>query len=601
MRGVLLSDLVRTSDAVSLAFGRRVKINEIAGLLRRTSPGEVSVAVAFLSGELRQRQIGVGYAALGGLLRADLPADGGPADGGPGPEPAGRPLTLAETDSVFAAIGTITGPGSQAERRRLLGALFARATPAEQSFLTRLLAGELHQGALEGVMVEAVARAAGVPAGEVRRALLLGGFLPAVAEAALSAAHAAERQAAADQASPGQSIVGEAPADAAPEAVAGAAVTADAGAQAAADVGAQAAADVGAQAALAALRAFRLQVGRPLRPMLAASAPTVAAALERVSPAAVEWKIDGIRIQVHRQGHEVRVFTRTLDDITPRLPEITRAVLASPAGVLVLDGEAIALDPAGRARPFQVTASRAGTQAAPGQETSDVPLTPFFFDLLHLDGRDLIDEPASVRQALMAEVLPADLRVPRLITGEVADAEAFFADAVARGQEGVVVKSLDAPYAAGRRGSEWIKVKPRHTLDLVVLAAEWGHGRRRGWLSNLHLGARDPAGGFVMLGKTFKGLTDETLRWQTERFLEIAEPPGQHPGGDLTDARGVLRIRPEMVVEIAFDGVQASPRYPGGLALRFARVLRYRPDKQAAEADPIDAVRAIWEGRVSDG
>ena len=593
MRGVLLSDLVRTSDAVSVASGRRVKINEIAGLLRRTSPGEVSVAVAFLSGELRQRQIGVGYAALGGLLRADLPPGGGPAASGPGPEPAARPLTLAETDSVFAAIGAITGPGSQAERRRLLGALFARATPAEQSFLTRLLTGELHQGALEGVMVEAVAQAAGVPAGEVRRALLLGGFLPAVAEAALSAAHAADRQAAADQASPGESIVGEASAGAAPEAAAGAPVTADAGAQAAGDVG--------AQAALAALRAFRLQVGRPLRPMLAASAPTVAAALERVSPAAVEWKIDGIRIQVHRQGHEVRVFTRTLDDITPRLPEITRAVLASPAGTLVLDGEAIALDPAGRARPFQVTASRAGTQAAPGQETPDVPLTPFFFDLLHLDGRDLIDEPASVRQALMAEVLPADLRVPRLITGEVADAEAFFADAVARGQEGVVVKSLDAPYAAGRRGSEWIKVKPRHTLDLVVLAAEWGHGRRRGWLSNLHLGARDPAGGFVMLGKTFKGLTDEMLRWQTERFLEIAEPPGQHPGGDLTDARGVLRIRPEMVVEIAFDGVQASPRYPGGLALRFARVLRYRPDKQAAEADPIDAVRAIWEGRVSDG
>jgi DNA ligase-1 len=561
MHGVLLSELVRTSDAVSLASGRRVKIDEIAGLLRRASPGEVPVAVAFLSGELRQRQIGVGYAALGGLLRADLPADGGP-----GPDPAARPLTLAETDSVFAAIGATTGPGSQAERRRLLGTLFARATPAEQSFLTRLLAGELHQGALEGVMVEAVARAAGVPAGEVRRALLLGGSLPAVAEAALSSARAAEGRGAADQASPGESTAG-----------------------------------AGAEAALAALRAFRLQVGRPLRPMLAASAPTVAAAFDRVSPAAVEWKIDGIRIQVHRQGHEIRVFTRTLDDITPRLPEITRAVLASPAQTLVLDGEAIALDPAGRARPFQVTASRAGTQAAPGQETPDVPLTPFFFDLLHLEGRDLIDEPASVRQALMAEVLPADLRVPRLMTGEVADAEAFFADAVARGHEGVVVKSLDAPYAAGRRGGEWIKVKPRHTLDLVVLAAEWGHGRRRGWLSNLHLGARDPGGGFVMLGKTFKGLTDEMLRWQTERFLDIAEPPGQRPGGDLSSARGVLRVRPEMVVEIAFDGVQASPRYPGGLALRFARVLRYRPDKPAAEADPIDAVRAIWEGRVSGG
>jgi DNA ligase-1 len=577
MRGVLLSDLVRTSDAVSLTSGRRVKVDEIAALLRRASPGEVPVAVAFLSGELRQRQIGVGYAALGGLLRADLPADVEPPHGGPGPDPVTRPLTLAETDSVFAAIGATTGPGSQAERRRLLGALFARATPAEQSFLTRLLAGELHQGALEGVMVEAVARAAGVAAPQVRRALLLGGSLPAVAEAALSAVRAAHGQPAADQARPDESLTGAAPAD--PDAAAG----------------------PGPDAALAALRSFHLQVGRPLRPMLAASAPTVAAAFDRVSPAAVEWKIDGIRIQVHRQGREVRVFTRTLDDITPRLPEITRAVLASPAEALVLDGEAIALDPAGRARPFQVTASRAGTQAVPGQEAPDVPLTPFFFDLLHLDGRDLIDEPASVRQALMAEVLPADLRVPRLITGEVADAEAFFADAVARGHEGVVVKSLDAPYAAGRRGSEWIKVKPRHTLDLVVLAAEWGHGRRRGWLSNLHLGARDPAGGFVMLGKTFKGLTDEMLRWQTERFLEIAEPPGQHPGGDRTGARGVLRVRPEMVVEIAFDGVQASPRYPGGLALRFARVLRYRPDKQAAEADPIDAVRAIWEGRVSGG
>jgi DNA ligase-1 len=602
MRGVLLSELVRTSDAVSLASGRRVKIDEIAGLLRRASPGEVPVAVAFLSGELRQRQIGVGYAALGGLLRAGPPVGGapggpgtgGPTGGGPGPDPAAGPLTLAETDSVFAAIGATTGPGSQAERRRLLEALFARATSAEQSFLTRLLAGELHQGALEGVMIEAVARATGVPAGEVRRALLLGGSLPVVAEAAWSAAGAArDGQAEAEQAGPDESTAGAV--SAGPDESTAGAVSAGP------DVSTPGAppADAGAEAALAALRAFRLEVGRPLRPMLAASAPTVAAAFERVSPAAVEWKIDGIRIQVHRQGREVRVFTRTLDDITPRLPEITRAVLASPAETLVLDGEAIALDAAGRARPFQVTASRAGTQAAPGQETPDVPLTPFFFDLLHLDGRDLIDEPASIRQALMAEVLPAGLRVPRLLTGEVADAEAFFADAVARGHEGVVVKSLDASYAAGRRGSEWIKVKPRHTLDLVVLAAEWGHGRRRGWLSNLHLGARDPAGGFVMLGKTFKGLTDEMLRWQTGRFLNIAEPPGQYPGGDLTDARGVLRVRPEMVVEIAFDGVQASPRYPGGLALRFARVLRYRPDKQAAEADPIDAVRAIWEGRVS--
>ncbi|HEY8045751.1 MAG TPA: ATP-dependent DNA ligase [Streptosporangiaceae bacterium] len=577
---------MRTSEAVSLASARRVKISEIAGLLRRAAPAEIPVAVAFLSGELRQRQIGVGYAALGGLLRPAGPDTAGirpgaedPATGG-SPGPGLAPLTVAETDSVFAAIGATTGPGSQAERRRLLGTLFGRAAPDEQSFLTRLLAGELHQGALEGVMTEAVARAAGVEAGEVRRALLLGGSLPAVAEAALSAASAARRE----PPPAGQAPADQVPADQAAGKDASASLD-DAGAAAA--------------AALAALRAFRLEVGRPLRPMLAASAPTVAAAFERVCPAAAEWKIDGIRIQVHRQGPEVRVFTRTLDDITARLPEITRAVLASPAAALVLDGEAIALEPGGRARPFQVTASRAGTQAAPGPESTDVPLTPFFFDLLHLDGRDLIDEPATVRHALMAGVLPADLRVPRLVTGDVAEAEAFFADAVARGHEGVVLKSLDAPYAAGRRGSEWIKVKPRHTLDLVVLAAEWGHGRRRGWLSNLHLGARDPAGGFVMLGKTFKGLTDEMLRWQTEQFLGLADPPGQRPGGDLGDARGVLRLRPEMVVEIAFDGVQASPRYPGGLALRFARVLRYRPDKQAAGADTIDAVRAIWEGRVS--
>jgi len=626
MRGVLLSDLVRTSESVSLASGRRVKIDEIAALLRRAAPEEIPVAVAFLSGELRQRQIGVGYAALGGLLRP-APSDPAPSDpsatgmgatepadpktaggaapgGGPGADPGPRPLAVTETDSVFAAIGATTGTGSQAGRRRLLGTLFDRATPAEQSFLTRLLAGDLHQGALEGVMTEAVARAAGVDAAEVRRALMLGGSLPAVAEAALSAASAARRdQAAADRAATGgQPVTDGTAADqtvtdhAADQTVTNSPADQTVTDQTAADEPDDSAAPA---AALAALRAFRLQVGRPLRPMLAASAPTVAAAFDRVSPAAAEWKIDGIRIQVHRQGPVVRVFTRTLDDITARLPEITRAALASPAEALVLDGEAIALDPEGRARPFQVTASRAGTQATPGQADPDVPLTPFFFDLLHLDGRDLVDEPASIRHALMAEVLPADLRVPRLVTGDVAEAEAFFADAVARGHEGVVVKSLDGPYAAGRRGGEWIKVKPRHTLDLVVLAAEWGHGRRRGWLSNLHLGARDPAGGFVMLGKTFKGLTDEMLRWQTERFLDIAEPPGQRPSGDLSDAWGVLRVRPEMVVEIAFDGVQASPRYPGGLALRFARVLRYRPDKQVGETDTIDAVRAIWEGRVS--
>jgi DNA ligase 1 len=561
---VLLRELVQTSDAVAATPGRRAKIEEIAALLRRASPGEVPVVVAFLSGELRQRQIGVGYASLGDL---------------PGPEPDGQaataapmtaaPLTVAETDAVFDEVGAVAGAGAQAERRRLLAALFGRATAAEREFLVRLLAGELHQGALEGVMTEAVARAAGVPAEEVRRACLLAGSLPQVAQAALGAA-------------------------AVP-----ATMEADAGTPA---TTAPAPDGEPAGAALAALRSFGLKVGRPLRPMLASSAATVADALARVSPAALEWKIDGIRIQAHRDGTSVAVFTRTLDDITTRVPEIVEAVLALDVRAAVLDGEAVALAPDGRARPFQVTASRTGSQLDVARQRADTPLTPFFFDLLHLDGTDLIDEPASTRHARMAAVLPAQLMIPRLVTDDVAAAGEFFADAVARGHEGVVVKSLTGVYAAGRRGSEWIKVKPRHTLDLVVLAAEWGHGRRRGWLSNLHLGARDPAtGGLVMLGKTFKGLTDEMLTWQTNRLLELADPPGSGPAGDLRDAWGVLRVRPDLVVEVAFDGVQASPRYPGGVALRFARVLRHRPDKPAAEADTIDAVRAIWTGEAGPG
>jgi ATP-dependent DNA ligase I len=544
---VLLAELALTSEAVAATSRRSVKIDEIAALLRTASPAEVPAVVAFLSGELLQRQIGVGYAAL-----ADLLAE--PATGLTVPT-----LTVAETDAVFSEVGAVTGAGTQAGRRRLLADLFGRATTSERGFLTRLLSGELHQGALEGVMIEAVARAAGVPADEVRRAYLLGGSLPAVAAAALTAA---------SQAGPAAIAPPSGPAGREP----------------------------GAMAASAALAAFGLEVGRPLRPMLASTATSVAAALERISPAALEWKIDGIRVQVHRSGPAVRVFTRTLDDITARVPEIAEAVLALGARTLVLDGEAVALRPDGRPRPFQVTASRAGSQADAGRQRAEIPLTPFFFDLLHLDGTDLIDEPDGERHALLARVLPAGLVIPRLVTADPAEAEAFYADAVSRGHEGVVVKSPAARYAAGRRGSEWLKVKPRHTLDLVILAAEWGHGRRRGWLSNLHLGARDPAtGGLVMLGKTFKGLTDDMLTWQTTRLLELAEPAAR-PARDPQAAYGVVRVRPELVVEVAFDGVQASPRYPGGLALRFARVLRYRPDKTAAEADTIDAVRALWGG-----
>jgi ATP-dependent DNA ligase I len=525
---VLLSELVNASAAVTATRARGAKIETIAALLRGVPADEVMIAVAFLSGDLLQGQIGVGYAALGGLLRAG--AGGGVAE----PAPGAATLTLTDANASLRAIGSVSGTGSQTERRRLLAGLFARATPPEREFLARLLSGDLRQGALAGIMTDALARAAEVPAEEVRRAHQLGGSLPEVALAALSGTDPA-----------------------------------------------------------AALRGITLHVGRPVHSMLAASAPDVATALGRISPAAVEWKIDGIRIQVHRSGGQVTVFTRTLDDITERVPEITEAVLAIPGQTMVLDGEAVALDAGGRPRPFQVTAARTASQADAARLAAATPLTPFLFDLLHWDGADLIDAPARDRYRQLAEVVPPRLLIPRIVTGQAAAAEEFFAGAVARGHEGVVVKSLDSPYRAGRRGSEWIKVKPRHTLDLVVLAAEWGHGRRRGVLSNLHLGARDPESGeMVMLGKTFKGLTDEMLAWQTTRLLTLADPP--QDAADRQAAYGTVHVRPELVVEVAFDGVQASRRYPGGVTLRFARVLRFRPDKNAAQADTIDAVRSVW-------
>jgi DNA ligase 1 len=522
--GMLLDCVVGTSAAVAAAPGRLAKIDHIAQLLREVPTAEIGVAVSFLSGDLTQRQIGVGYAALTDLM------DG---YGPPRPSPE---LTLAETDAALGRIGALAGQGSQAERRSLLAGLLSRATEAERQFLVRLLAGDLRQGALDGVMTDAIAKAAEVPATDVRRAYQLSGSLADAAAAALGAG-------------------GD------------------------------------AQAAATALRAVALRVGRPIRPMLAASEPTVAAAMDRISPAAVDWKIDGIRVQVHRTGEQVKVFTRTLDDITARVPEIAAATRTLTASAAVLDGEAIALHPDGRPRPFQVTSARAASQAGADRET--VPLTLFLFDLLHVDGEDLIDKPASARFERLTQVAPAELVIPRIVTADVTQAEAFFAGAIERGHEGVVVKSVSAPYGAGRRGSEWIKVKPRHTLDLIVLAAEWGHGRRQGWLSNLHLGARDPeTGTAVMLGKTFKGLTDAVLTWQTKRLLELADPPQPADGS----RRGVVRVRPQLVVEIAFDGVQASSRYPGGVTLRFARVLRYRPDKNPGDADTIDSVRALWAG-----
>jgi ATP-dependent DNA ligase I len=500
---VLLAELTATSQAVRATPARNEKIERLAQTLRRMEPAEVAIGVAYLSGELRQRQIGVGYRSL-----RELP-----------PPATQATLGLIEVDASCAAIGALAGAGSQAARRGALAALFARATEPEQRLLVALMTGELRQGAQEGIVVEAVARAAGVPRDAVRRALMLSGDLGATASAALSG---------------------------------------------------------GAEA----LRAVGLQVGRPIQPMLAAPGEDLGAALERTGPAAVEYKLDGARLQVHRRGDEVRAFTRSLDDITARVPEVVEAVLALPARELVLDGEAIALRPDGRPHRFQVTASRFGSRSADGT----VPLTPLFFDLLHLDGEDLIDRPGGERAAALDALVPDAGRVPRALIADAPGAQAFLDAALAAGHEGVLVKSLEAPYAAGRRGAGWLKVKPRHTLDLVVLAAEWGHGRRRGWLSNLHLGARDPSGaGFVMLGKTFKGLTDAMLTWQTERLLAL----------EVARDDWTVHVRPELVVEIAFDGVQTSTRYPGGVALRFARVLRHRPDKAAAEADTLDAVLAV--------
>jgi DNA ligase-1 len=504
----LLADVAATSADVGATSSRLAKAARIAELLAHTDPDDVAVVVSWLSGELPQRQIGVGWASLRSL-----------------PDAAAEPsLLVAQVHETFSVIGATSGAGSQKRRAALLAELFGAATEVEQGFLRKLLGGELRQGALLGVMTEAIAKAADIPAAVVRRAAMLGGDLPAVAAAAL-------------------------------------------------------------RGGTDALTEFALQVMRPVGPMLAQTASSVADALERLGGQAIlEAKLDGARVQVHRQGADVAIYTRSLDDVTARLPEIAEAVRALPVRTLVADGEAIALHDDGRPHKFQVTASRFGTRS-PGPDR--LPLQAFLFDLLHLDGRDLLDEPASVRLAELDRVVPAGMRVDRLVTDDPAAAEDFLQRTLAAGHEGAMAKSPDAPYEAGRRGAGWLKVKPVHTLDLVVLAVEWGSGRRRGKLSNIHLGARDPeSGGFVMLGKTFKGMTDAMLDWQTRRFTELADGP--------TDGY-VVTVRPEQVVEIAFDGVQGSTRYPGGMALRFARVVRYRDDKPPEQADTIDTVRAFYE------
>jgi len=518
-----LSDVVATSVAVAATTSRRAKIDLLAGLFRQAGDDELAVVVALAAGAPRQGRIGVGWATLSGL--GDLP---------PGP---GRVHTVRDLDRLLDELAVVTGPGSAGARASRLGTFLAGTDTAERELVTRLLLGGLRQGALEGVAVEALARAGEIDPSLVRRALMVCGDLGATAVLAR-------------------------------------------------------------RGGAAALAAARLEPGRALRPMLAATSPNVADAVGELGDVSVEWKLDGARIQVHRDGGDVALFTRNLNDVTARFADVVDAVLALPGRRFVLDGELIGLDETGldqagpeqtgpgrRApRSFQDTISRFATDRA---GAAGAGLTPFFFDCVHLDGDDLLDEPLTRRLEALDATAGA-LVVPRLVTADAAAAAVFAGDAVARGHEGVMVKALTSPYAAGRRGATWRKVKPVRTADLVVLAAEWGHGRRIGRLSNLHLGARDPdrADAFVMVGKTFKGLTDAVLEWQTEALL----------ARQVSAAGITVTVRPELVVEIAFDGVQRSRRYPGGVALRFARVRRYRPDKAPSEADTIGSLQALVAG-----
>jgi DNA ligase-1 len=508
---VQLIALVDAADAVAATSRRLEKIARLAAVLQAAGPAEVAPVVAFLSGGPRQGSINIGHAVISGasdVNPADLPT-----------------LTITEVDAAFDQLAQVQGRGAARERTVRLRELFARATRREQAFLRRLLYGELRHGALEGVIVEAVANAAGLGADAVRRAAMMAGGLTTVARPALE---------------------GGAPA----------------------------------------LAVFSVQVMRPLQPMLAQSANSVDDALGELSPlggVALEYKLDGARVQIHKAGSDIRIYSRTLHDVTDSAPDVVSVVERLPARELILDGEVLALQPDGRPRPFQMTMRRFGRRRDVQDLQKELPLTLFLFDCLHVDGTTLVDEPQTRRVRALEEIAGPWV-VPRVERADHAHARAFLADAITQGHEGVMAKALDAPYAAGRRGAAWIKIKPVRTLDLVVLAAEWGHGRRKGWLSNLHLAARDPVtGGFVMLGKTFKGLTDQMLAWQTERFLAIETGRDNH----------TVFVRPEMVVEIAFNEIQTSAIYPGGLTLRFARVKRYRRDKTAAEADTIDTVRRL--------
>ncbi|MFK0245149.1 ATP-dependent DNA ligase [Amycolatopsis azurea] len=500
---MLLTAVVTASAELAATRSRKAKIATLAALLRAAEEPELPAVVAFLTGQPTQGRIGTGWRTLAELKAA-------PAD-----EPS---LTVAEVDTAFGTVGAASGPGSVKLRADTLRALFTRMTKDEQEFLFRLFTGELRQGALEGIMVDAIAAASEIPGEEVRRAFMLSGQLPVTGLAAMTGGR--ER-----------------------------------------------------------LAEFKLALGRPIRPMLASPAESLEEAVTEHAEALVEYKMDGARIQVHREGDEVHVYTRTLREITGSVGELVDLVRSLPCTSVVLDGETLALTDDGRPRPFQETMSRFGSSRE--EQVRALLLRPYFFDCLHLDGADLLDAPLSERNAALRKVAGE-----HVIPGEIAPSSAadVLEAAMAAGHEGVMVKDLASPYAAGRRGRAWLKVKPVHTIDLIVLAAEWGHGRRTGTLSNLHLGARDPDGGPpIMVGKTFKGMTDELLSWQTKTFQEIET--------HRTD--WAVHVRPELVVEIELDGAQISTRYPGGLALRFARVVRYRPDKEAADADTIDTVRGL--------
>lgn len=511
---MLLDQLVRTSLLVAGTSSRLAKIEHLAELLRQAGPYEIEIEIAYLSGRVRQPKLGVGWATLQKARTA----------------PAGTPsLRILEVDEALSHLASISGKGSAASRTALLHDLFGRSTAEEQDFLVRLVTGELRQGALEGIMVEAVAKAAGLPSADVRRAAMIAADLGAVA----------------------RSVLGE---------------------------------------GAAGLTRYAVQMFRPIRPMLAGTATGVQDALSRLGEAAFEYKLDGARIQVHKSGGDVRVFSRLMNEVTAAVPEVVDLARGLGFADAILDGEAIALDAAGRSLPFQSTMRRFGRKLGVGEWLGELPLTAFFFDLVHADGTSLLHESYQQRYDRLAQRVPEAMRPPRLVTSEAAEAESFLEAAIRTGYEGLMAKDLRSPYQAGTRGAAWLKIKRADTLDLVVLAAEWGHGRRSGWLSNLHLEALDPAGrgldpsgGFVLLGKTFKGMTDEMLKWQTERLRQL----------EIRREGIVVFVRPELVVEIAFNGVQASPIYLGGLALRFARVVRYREDKKAEEADTIETVRRI--------